>query len=192
LRLLILVLAITVVPACRDSRASSQHEPTPEEMAAYDRYRRPDLLVAALDLHTGDSVADIGAGEGYLEPYLARAVGLGGHVLATDIDAAALARIDATPPIVTRVVPSDDPQLEAGAYDVILLAETDHLLAERASYFRKLVSALKPGGRVAVTNRMSFRRAVIEAATAAGYTIASESHDLPGHFLVLLTPGAPR
>src|SRR6185503_9200066 len=43
--------------------------------ADYDAWRRPDVLVAALGLETGDVVADVCAGRGYLTGRLAAAVG---------------------------------------------------------------------------------------------------------------------
>lgn len=188
--------------ACSQSKAAPGREaapppPTAAEREQYDRYRRPDLLLAALGLRPGQVVADVGAGRGYLTARLARAVGAGGKgkVVATDIDAAALAAIapagpDAAP-IETRVVQPDAPGLEPATYDLILLAEVDHLLHERAAYLRRLAAALAPGGRIAVSNRPLYRAALLEAAARAGLGVASESRALPAHFLVLLTPETP-
>src|SRR4051812_16836625 len=120
--------------------------------AAFDRMRRPDELVAALKLRPGDTVADVGAGSGYLTHRLAAAVGANGRVVATDVDFAALLQIGPSKPIEIRKVAPDDPALEPDAYDLILLSEVDHLLGDRADYLRRLKPALKPGGRVAVCN----------------------------------------
>ena len=49
---------------------------------ARDAWQKPEELVKALGLAPGDRVADIGAGTGYFERWLARAVGLRGTVLA--------------------------------------------------------------------------------------------------------------
>src|ERR1700733_13528350 len=53
----------------------------PERMAE----ERPDLLLNALQLRPGDSVADIGAGSGYLSWRMAEVVGTNGRVYANDI-----------------------------------------------------------------------------------------------------------
>src|ERR1041385_3240740 len=51
-----------------------------------DAWQMPDRVVASLELAPGMTVADIGAGTGYFEARLAKAVGADGHVLALDIE----------------------------------------------------------------------------------------------------------
>ena len=157
-----------------------------------DRYRRPDLLVAALHFGPGAVVADVGAGTGYLTHRLAARAGTGGHVTATDIDAAALARIGPSrpgeAPIETRLVSPDDPGLEPARYDLILLSQVDQLLADRAGYLRKLAAALAPTGRIALSNRRVFRAPVLQAAAQAGLRPVAEYDALPIHFLIELAP----
>ena len=46
---------------------------------------RPDLLMAALKLHPGDSVADIGAGTGYFTWRMAKVIGPTGKAYAVEI-----------------------------------------------------------------------------------------------------------
>ena len=157
---------------------------------AYDRYRQPEKLVAALGLARGQRVADVGAGGGYLTVRLAAAVGPEGRVVATDIDDKALAvlrdRVAKLPNVVVRKVAPDEPGLEAASFDLVLLAEVDQYLPDRAAYFRKLRAALAPRGRIAVTNRNRFRDPVIAAATAAGYVVVGEMDQIPAQFLLLL------
>src|SRR5437867_1017127 len=134
--------------------------------AAIDQYRQPDRLVAALALRPGDRVADIGAGGGFLTLRLARAVGPTGRVIATDIDGDALAALHARASdahlsqIEIREVTPDAPGLDAGCCDLVLLAEVDHYLRDRAAYFRALVPLLRPGGRIAIENRRAHEAAV--------------------------------
>lgn len=171
--------------------------PTEKDVRAaesYDAYRRPDLLVAALDLRPGQIVADVGAGSGYLTWRLAAAVAPSGRVVATDLDAAALERLAARgadtpalrPLVTTRQVTREAHGLEPGAYDLILLSEVDHLLDDRARDLGKLRAALRPGGRLAVSNRRTYRDAVLAAAPAAGLAPVREVSGLPAHFLVIL------
>jgi ubiquinone/menaquinone biosynthesis C-methylase UbiE len=161
-----------------------------EAARAYDHYRRPDLLISALGIQPGARLADVGAGQGYLTHRLARAAGRKGCVVATDVDAGALAHIARSAggeaPVETRVVQADDPGLEAGEYDLILLAQVDHLLGDRASYLDRLARALKPGGRIAITNRRLYRAPLVEAAGHARFAVAGEYDGLPSHFLVFL------
>jgi len=157
-----------------------------------DRYRRPDLLIAALGVAPGARVADVGAGTGYLTHRLAARAGARGRVVATDVDAAALARIGAAAPgeapIETRVVSADDPGLEAATYDLVLLSEVDHLLGDRAAFLGKLAVALAPGGRIAVANRRVHRARLLEAVARAGLSVAAEHDGLPIHFLIEVKP----
>jgi predicted methyltransferase len=159
---------------------------------AFDRYRRPDELVAALKIAPGSVVADVGAGSGYLTHRLAAAAGARGRVVATDVDYVALQKIGRSrsgeAPIEIRKVAPDDPSLEAGGYDLILISEVDHLLPDRATWLTRLKAALKPGGRIAVCNRRLYRAPLLDAAAQAGLTLRDEYDKLPAHFLLFLQP----
>src|SRR5215216_2056640 len=50
-----------------------------------EQEERPDLVLSALKLNPGDTVADIGCGTGYFTWRLAEAVGPTGHVYGEDI-----------------------------------------------------------------------------------------------------------
>jgi predicted O-methyltransferase YrrM len=186
-------LVASTAGACRRVERPAQAAPShPVAPPDQDRYRRPDLLIAALHIAPGDAVADVGAGAGYLTHRLAAAARTTGRVTATDIDAAPLARIGGSAPgeapIVTRQVAPDDPGLEPAAYDLILLSQVDHLLPDRAAYLRKLVPALRAGGRIAVTNRLVHRAALLDAVAAAGLKVAGEHEGLPVSFLIEVKP----
>lgn len=160
-----------------------------------DAYRQPERLVAALGLRPGDQVADVGAGGGYLSLRLARAVGPAGRVVATDIDPAALAllrrRGAGMPQLEARQVTAMDPGLEPGRYDLILLAQVDHLLPDRAAYLRALLPALKPGGRIAVANSERHLDAMRAAAARVTPLPVREARiGLPGQFLLFLSVSA--
>lgn len=158
------------------------------EAAQYEQYRAPHKVVAGLQLAPGMRVADVGAGRGFLTTRIAAAVGERGHVVATDIDGAALAAIARAPAIETRLVRADDPGLERGAYDRILVAEVDQYLADRADYLQRLSRALAPGGFIAVSNRMPYRAPLLAAAARAGLRATEVPLGLPAHFFVKLEP----
>lgn len=190
-----LALAAALAGCSPDAGTSVAADPAPDP--AYDRYRRPDLLLAALDLHPGQIVADVGAGSGYLTFRLAEAVGASGRIVATDIDDRALRALAARaarrrlPQLETRHVAAADPGLTPQSFDRVLLAEVDHLLPDRAAWLRRAASSLKNGGRIAITNRRSFQSAALDAARAANLCPISETNDLPGHFLLQFEVRSP-
>lgn len=121
-----------------------------------DAWQRPGEILAALGLARGGTVADIGAGTGYLVAHLSRAVGAEGTVIAVDAEEAMIAyltqRAGALGPATVRPVKAafDDPGLAAESVDAIVLLDVWHHLEGRAAYATKLCAALKPGGRVAI------------------------------------------
>ncbi|MEZ4359713.1 MAG: class I SAM-dependent methyltransferase [Kofleriaceae bacterium] len=162
------------------------------EQARFDEERRPDLIVAALGVGPGARVADIGAGSGLLTVHLARAVRPSGKVVATDIEAAVLdilaSRLAAnklSDLVELRVVEPDTPGLEAGQYDAVLLAEVDHYFTDPVAWLRAAKQALKPGGAIAITNRVHHRAAGLAAAKAAGLHLRSESTPMPSTFIAV-------
>jgi trans-aconitate methyltransferase len=180
-------MALVLVAGCARATAAS---PSPDEAdpaaRQYESYRQPARIVASLALAPGMRVADVGAGRGLVTGRIADAVGPRGRVVATDVDGAALAAIPRRPTVATRVVARDEPGLERGAYDRIFLGEVDQYLPDRATYFRKLTAALAPGGFIAVSNRLSYRAAVLAAANAAGLRAVEVSAGLPAHFFIRL------
>ena len=181
-------LGIALLCACAGGCGRPARAGVDREAAEYERYRAPQTILAGLALAPGQRVADVGAGRGFLTTRLAAAVGAGGHVGATDLDGAALAAIPRDGAIETRVVRADDPGLEAGAYDRILVAEVDQYLGDRTDYLRRLGRALKPGGFIAVENRLPYRAPLVAAAAAAGLRVTEIAPAPPVHFFVKLEP----
>jgi ubiquinone/menaquinone biosynthesis C-methylase UbiE len=168
---------------------------TDREQTRYDQDRRPDLIVAAAGIKSGDTVADVGAGSGLLTLHLARAVGTG-KVVATDIDRAVLDLLVArlrkagVPDVVeTRIVSADTPGLEDGTYNVILLAEVDHYFTDRVAWLTAAQKALAPGGRIVLSNRVHHRVGAMDAAKKAGLVRMSEITPVPSHFVAVFTAG---
>lgn len=159
---------------------------------AYDAYRRPEQLIAALHIKPGEQLAEVGAGGGYLTRRLAQAVGVSGRVVATDIDAQALQalrqRTQELPQVQARQVTSDAPGLEPGRYDLILLAQVDHLLPDRLAYLRLLLHALTPTGRLAFSNSVRYREPLLAALAQAGLRPEEPDAQLPQQFLFIVRP----
>jgi len=174
---------------------------------ARDAWQKPQELVRALALPEGAMVADVGAGTGYLEPYLARAVGPRGTVLAVDVEPALVAHLRerAQQEKLANVVPvlgsADDPRLPAGRVDLVLLVDTFHHLDDRVEWARRLRSSLAPGGRVVVVDWQKrelpvgpdvahklAREQIVGEMTAAGYGLVAEPDVLPYQYFLVFAP----
>ncbi len=180
--------------------SSKPTDDTAREQARFDSERKPEKVIEALGIKPGSRVADVGAGTGLLTVHLARAVAPNGSVVATDIDGAVLellqsrlAAVGLAEIVERRVVGSETPGLEAGAYDAILLAEVDHYFTDEVGWLAAATSALKPGGRIVISNRIHHRTKSMAAAQKAGLVLQSESTPVPTHFIAVFTapPGAP-
>jgi tRNA A58 N-methylase Trm61 len=156
-------------------------------LQAMDAFRQPQKLMVALSLRPGQRVAEVGAGGGYLTPYLAAAVGPSGHVVATDIDEESLRalrrRTDKLVQVTTRYVQPSQSGLEPAYFDLILLADVVHLLPQPAAYLRALCASLRPGGRIVVSGRIDRRAVLVQAATQAGLLLSDLSVELPAQFV---------
>ena len=115
---------------------------------------RPELLLPALKLKPGDTVADIGAGTGYYTRRLAKLVGDKGTVYAVDIQQEMLdlltnkmaeLKIRNVRPILGTIT---DPNLPARSVDLILMVDVYHEFDYPYEMAKSLCRALKPGGRM--------------------------------------------
>jgi ubiquinone/menaquinone biosynthesis C-methylase UbiE len=118
------------------------------------RWQRPARLVRALGVRPGQTVAEIGAGSGYLVRRLARAVGPRGRVYAVDAEPRMLAvmierlgrrGLGNVTPVLCR---DEDPLLPARSCDLVLVLNTYHHFPGGPRYLRRLRRLLRPGGRV--------------------------------------------
>jgi predicted methyltransferase len=121
-------------------------------------WQRPADVVAAMEIRKGMTVADIGAGTGYFEPWLSRAVGPNGVVLALDIEPtmvhyvterAAREHLDN---VKASQVAVGDPELPEGRVDRILIVDTWHHIPSREAYAAKLRQALAPTGSITIVD----------------------------------------
>jgi ubiquinone/menaquinone biosynthesis C-methylase UbiE len=170
-----------------------------------DKWQMPDRVIAALQLRPGDTVADVGAGTGYLAVRLARQV-TDGTVFAVDLEPnmvkhlAERAKANGIANLRAVVGSEASPNLPEPV-DVVVLLNVYHHLSARTDYFKRLLPSLKPGARVAIIDfrpespagapkhmRLPAERIRSEM-TAAGYVLAGSHDFLPRqNFLVFRRP----
>lgn len=171
------------------------------------RWQRPEKVVRALGLRSGQTACEIGTGPGYFAFRLARAVGPRGHVYAVDAEPRMLGLLSARLRRSRRknVTPilglPEDPLLPPRACDLIVLLNTYHHLRDGPAYLRRLVGALRPGGRIVnidfhrrptpvgppVEHRVG-RDAFIRDAQRAGLRLSAELGFLPYQYVLVLRP----
>ena len=122
---------------------------------------QPTKLLKMLEIKSGMTVADMGAGSGYHSFRLAKAVGAKGKVLAVDIQKEMLDIIrrrmkqDKVENIEPVLGTETDPKLPAGEVDLILMVDVYHEFAFPYEMTEALIKSLKPGGRLVF---VEFRR----------------------------------
>ena len=115
-----------------------------------------ERLARVLDIEPGDTVADVGAGNGWLSIEIANRVSESGHVFATELSAdrrddiraaVAAAGLDN----VTVVEAGErETNLAPECCDAIFLRRVYHHLTDTAAMNASFHASLKPGGRLAV------------------------------------------
>lgn len=119
-----------------------------------EREERTDLLLGALMLKSGNVVADVGAGTGYLSRRMAPLVMPGGKVWAVDVQPEMVNLLQAgvkrsgLSQIEAKLSAVDDVNLPAASVDLAIMVDVYHELAYPYEVMASLLKALKPGGRV--------------------------------------------
>jgi ubiquinone/menaquinone biosynthesis C-methylase UbiE len=130
------------------------HWATIFESAERAQWQQPDKVVDAMKLQPGQTVVDISAGTGFFTRRFAKAVAPSGQAIGLDIEPGMVDYMKADAKKLglknydARVVKSDDPELAPHSVDVIFFCDALHHIDDRAAYLRRLIGALKPGGRV--------------------------------------------
>ena len=115
-----------------------------------------DHLVRILELKSGSSVADVGAGSGEISLAIAKRVGPRGKVYSTEINPKLLDKIrslvqkEGAQNIIPVAGKEHDTELPPGCCDAIFLREVYHHLTDPLGMDRSLYRAIRPGGRLAI------------------------------------------
>jgi ubiquinone/menaquinone biosynthesis C-methylase UbiE len=173
-----------------------------------DKWQKPEQVVRALGLKPGQRVADIGAGTGYFNRHLARAVGRGGKVYAIDIEPQMVehmiqrAERENTPQVEPILGAPGDPRLPTDGVDLVLIVDTYHHIDSRVRYLKRLAHRLRQGGRVAIVDfekrelpvgppleHKLARDEVVAEFVEAGYSLREEPGGLPYQYFLVFGPG---
>ncbi|HEX3131262.1 MAG TPA: class I SAM-dependent methyltransferase [Thermoanaerobaculia bacterium] len=168
---------------------------------------KPEVTIAAMNLHDGDMVADVGAGTGFYSRRLARAVAPSGKVYANDIQPEMLERLKelSAQEGIANIVPvlgtETDLNLPEKTFDWVLLVDVYHEFQQPDVMLQQIRKTLKPNGRVALVeyrlegstashisleHRMSVEQVTAEW-TAGGFELERTIEDLPSQHLFILT-----
>ena len=161
-------------------------------------------VMDALAIAPGKTLADIGAGSGWLAVRAAKRVTGSGAVYAVDINPEAIDYInrrikkEQLHNVKTILGKPDDPELPPVSIDAALLLKTYHEVASPVAPLRNLKGCLRPGARVGIIDRNGNgedhgvqKDVVIREAGQAGYRLLEEHDDLVkadkvDYFLVLV------
>ena len=168
-----------------------------------DQWQHPEEIVAALALKPGATVADIGAGTGYMVAPISKAVGKDGTVIAIDASAEMFEYLTkreselGPAKIVPQKVGFNDPELPSAGVDRVLTLDTWHHIKGQEAYARKVYDGLKPGGRFVVVEHeveaehgppKAMRidpKEVTKQLEAAGFRVEVVDESMPRHSMVV-------
>jgi SAM-dependent methyltransferase len=168
-----------------------------------DTWQHPEEIVSALALTPGATVADIGAGTGYMSAHLSEAVGKGGTVIAIDAEQAMITYLSSRgknlgpAKIVPRKVSAESPELPDDSVDGAMTLNTWHHVSGREAYAKKVYAGLKRGGRFVVVDsevdaesgppkemRLAPGR-VAKELEAGGFRVEIARESMPEHYMVV-------
>lgn len=152
--------AQVAAPANQEYQTKQGRERVAERLGAPERdaWQKPQQLLETIGLKTGMTVADLGTGPGYFLPYLSRAVGPEGRVIAEDIQRdlidKARARVEKEKlSNVGYVVGTEkDARLPESFFDVVLAVDAYHHFDYPAEMLAGIRKSLKQDGRFVVVD----------------------------------------
>jgi arsenite methyltransferase len=168
---------------------------------------KPIEIIASLDIHDGDIIADIGSGGGYFTLALARKAGKKGRVYAIDVKSKYLdfisskAAREGVDNISTVLGAGGELDLPNAGVDLVFARNVFHHLPSPADNFSHIKKYLKPGGRVAIIEHRPKRgfnfvamfkhhtpgETVIQDMDRAGYTVQRSFDFLPDQTFTLFS-----
>jgi ubiquinone/menaquinone biosynthesis C-methylase UbiE len=168
---------------------------------------KPELVIQAMDLKPGMTVAEIGAGTGFFSRRIAKVVGPAGKVYAEDIQPQMLDLLkqysakEGIQNVISVLGTETDPKLPAHTMDRVLLVDVYHEFQKPEPMLAAIRDCLAPGGTVVlveyrlegetashinIKHRMSVEQ-VLSEWTAAGFTLVRRTEDLPSQHVFIFS-----
>jgi len=160
----------------------------------------------AIGIQPGMTVAEVGAGTGYVVLRMAKRVGPGGKVYANDLQPEMLAKLRQNAAkagftnVQTVLGGETDPKLPAGVMDLIILVDVYHEFSQPQKMLQGIRAALKPDGRLVLLEyrkedpnvpiRPEHKMSVAEAKTeveAEGFHLGPVIETLPRQHILVFT-----
>jgi len=173
-----------------------------------DLWQKPQETVAAMRIAPGMTVADLGAGTGYFNRYLSKAVGPEGMVLALDTEIemvqhmAERNRREGLSNVLPVLVSPEDPFFPRRRIDRVLIVDTYHHVNDRLSYFAHMRGALAEKGSVIVVDYLKKpipvgpamehkidRELVVREMKQIGFNLVREETFLPYQYYLVFEAG---
>lgn len=167
-------------------------------------WQKPDEVVKLMNIKTGDTVAEIGAGTGYMLPYLSKATGNKGQVFALDVEETLITfmkertKKENLSNVKAELIPFDSPNLKNKKPNQVLFVNTWHHISDRTKYSKQLFEQTpkqttlylvepepgKGGPGPKDAHRMS-AKATIEEISTAGFNCETAKESLPYQYVIV-------
>ena len=124
-----------------------------------DKKLQINRVMDLLGIQQNKIVVDIGAGSGWFTVRAARRVGPGGRVFAEDINPDAVEHIaerakkENVDNVRVILGTADDPRLQPGAADAVLLLKVYHEIAQPIPFMKAVKKGLRAGAKVGIIDR---------------------------------------
>lgn len=166
-------------------------------------WQKPEEIVKVMGLKTGDTVADLGAGTGYMLPFLSKAVGVSGKVYGLDIETSLIEYMNGyisknkLENAEARLIGEKDPSLQMFNVSKVLIVNTWHHIQNQEDYVQRIHSGLNDKGEVYIVEpqpgaggmgpsdeyRVS-HSSVERTFKKAGFSCQKERESLPHQYIV--------
>jgi len=172
-----------------------------------DAYQKPHEVIHALNLKSGEVIADIGAGSGYFTFHLARHVGDKGKVYAVDVSPDMILHINRrirelkASNVITLLADPDDPLLPDRSVNRFFFSDSWHHIENQSKYLSLMKRMLKPGGEIVMIDfhkkelpvgppmQMKIAREdLIKQLDGNGYRLTKEHTFLPYQYFLVFAP----
>lgn len=186
----------------QDSKAYIAMLESPERIAE----QKPDEVIKALGIKSGETIVDIGAGSGLFSFRFSPAVGPGGHVYAVDVSPDMIRYMNRQirerklKNVVTVLCETDDPLLPDIPVDRFFICNTWHHIGNRPEYLVRMGKMLKPGGQIVVLDykkeelpvgpppKMKIsKEEVMKEMEAGGFRLSREHTFLPYQYFLIFS-----